>query len=330
MAIKSVSSLYFYTYTYIIYSSLFLYDIAFSTTYYVDPFKSSSGAGKTWNQAFTSLEEALITATKLRDVIYLRGPYTYKPSSTNRSACFIANHSLEIYGGFDGTESSESDRPTNNIDDYETILDGNNHCYHVLRYDKTLSLDRITIINGYANGEGIDSFGGGIVTLDSTKKTDLVLTDMKFINNTAINGGALWFESSDSNSVRVSITNCFFQNNHAINGIGYNQYQGGYGGAIYEYFLPNLTIKNTKFVGNSAEFRGGAIYTDYGAILTCDDCEFTSNTAGGYGGALFAEDRNSQTAGTFPVISASIFQSNTAKIYGLLCTVYFLSFCVIL
>ena len=308
----------FYTYTYII--SLFLYHITLSEyKYFVDPFKSSSsGNGRSWSEAFTSLDDALITAVKLNDEIYLKGPYTYSPSSQNRSRCFYAHDSLKIYGGFVGTESSINERPIYNIDDYQVILDGYNYCYHVLTYDRTLLLDRITIINGYANGEGIDSFGGGIITVDPNKQTNLILTDIKFINNTAINGGALWFESNDVNSVDVSITNCFFKNNHAINGIDYNQYQGGYGGAIYHYFLANLTIKNTTFIENNAEFRGGAIYTDYGALLDCEYCQFISNTAGGYGGALFAEDRNSQTIGTFPAISSSVFESNTAKIYGLL------------
>ena len=39
-------------------------------------------------------------------------------------------------------------------------------------------------------------------------------------------------------------------------------------------FLSNVTLFNTEFNGNKADFRGGAIYEDYGAILYINNCMF--------------------------------------------------------
>ena len=81
-------------------------------------------------------------------------------------------------------------------------------------------------------------------------------------------------------------------------------------------FLANVTLWNTEFESNVADFRGGAIYQDYGATLYGNDCAFNGNEANGFGGAIFSEDRNSQTVGTFPRFIDTTFESNDAGIDG--------------
>ena len=70
-------------------------------------------------------------------------------------------------------------------------------------------------------------------------------------------------------------------------------FKGGYGGALYMYYLANVTIFETEFESNYAEFRGGAMYIDYGAKLDCEICDFINNRAKGYGGAVFVQNRES-------------------------------------
>eukprot|EP01084_Bolivina_argentea_P021100 39188_1 len=218
---------------------------------------------------------------------------------------------------------------------YETRLSGNinkktqrdDNCYHVITYNEELTLDRITISDGYANlqtygtsdtsdtSDTLHKYGGAMITIKGSKSTQLYLKNVNFRKNYALAGGALWFMANDQlqGNVNAMISNCIFQNNYAING----QYEGGYGGAIYTYFYANVTVSNTKFVQNKAEYRGGAIYQDYGGIFSCDGCAFIKNEAKhGYGGGIFSEDRNSQTEGTFPVITKSRFFKNKAKLYG--------------
>ena len=89
------------------------------------------------------------------------------------------------------------------------------------------------------------------------------------------------------------------------------EYEGGYGGALYMYYLANVDMFQVTFRYNYAEFRGGAIYIDYGANLDCDECDFEHNRAKGYGGAVFAQNRQSRN-GMF------IFMKNREKLCILL------------
>ena len=71
------------------------------TVYYVNPHNPiKTGGGKSWNQAFTNLDKAIIEATKLIDEIWLVYNYTYIPSTTNRMDCFNVAAGVKIYGGF--------------------------------------------------------------------------------------------------------------------------------------------------------------------------------------------------------------------------------------
>eukprot|EP01083_Nonionella_stella_P152275 487790_1 len=301
-----------------------------SSRYYVDPSTSSGGSGSSWNDALNTLDSALVVATKRTDEIWLKGGFTYTPSYGNppdRAHCFVTNYGLTLYGGFDGTETTTNQRKINTSPsilsgDIGTIDDISDNCYHVIQYTRTLTLDNVIIQHGNANYEGYYAFkdhdntlhryGGAMITTDVLRSTSLHLTNVIIRNNTAINGGALWFAGSPMTPIEVVIKNSIFAHNKAIDG----DFEGGYGGAIYEMFLANITLINTQFTANEAMNRGGAIYQDYGALLYATGCTFEYNKVNGWGGALFGEDRNSQTDGTFPQIISSVFRYNTAGLDG--------------
>eukprot|EP00484_Ammonia_sp_Unknown_P013894 CAMPEP_0197072120 /NCGR_PEP_ID=MMETSP1384-20130603/209934_1 /TAXON_ID=29189 /ORGANISM="Ammonia sp." /LENGTH=1656 /DNA_ID=CAMNT_0042510935 /DNA_START=66 /DNA_END=5037 /DNA_ORIENTATION=- len=301
--------------------------ISQATIYYVNPDGFSSGIGTSWSDAFLSLDEALTAATSSGDEVWLKGSNTYIPDTTSRSECFEAWRGIVIYGGFAGNETSPSQRSNYTVTT-ASILSGDigvvgdllDNCYHVLTYSTQLTLDGVIIEHGYADFDDaveyethtntLHKYGGALMMSLALSQSDLVLNNVIFRNNTAINGGALWFKPSAS--TKAVITNCRFEHNRAMA----SEYEGGYGGAIYEYLLADVSISNTQFVNNYAEIKGGAVYIDYGAIFSCDECVFLYNVADGYGGALFAEDRNSQTSGTYPVITNSRFERNYAAIHG--------------
>ena len=302
-----------------------------STIYHVSPTGLSSNTGFDWTST-TDLQHALDISTSF-DEIWLKGGL-YIPNTTSRDSCFWVNHEIKIYGGF-LDESRISDRQSTNE---QSIISGNindentntDNCYHVLSYAETLTLDRLIVADGYANydeqsdysllshtleerqSNDLHKYGAALITTDSGRSSTLILNEVTFTNNTAINGGALRFSSNHVLKVNAFINHCVFVHNEAILG----QHEGGYGGAIYLFFTANVSIKHTVFNENKAAVRGGAIYQDYGGILDCFNCTFSYNAANGFGGALFSEDRNSQTIGTFPVIKASKFVSNSAGIYG--------------
>jgi len=88
-----------------------------------------------------------------------------------------------------------------------------------------------------------------------------------FINNTAQNGGAIYFDKTGN------VENCNFTNNKATG-------DDSYGGAVY--FNHEGTVSNCNFTNNSASY-GGAVY--FGTDGTVTNCNFTKNSAG-HGGAV--------------------------------------------
>lgn len=246
-------------------------DLPFSL-FFVDPTSSSTKAdGLSWNSPFTKLKDALDKAGTINDQIWIKGGVTITPDkNTERDHCFEFVAGVRIFGGFKGDETDISERPTSEEEqeEYETIISGEigksnditDNCYHVITYTRILSLDRITISGGYADYQdynpenkvnaSLNRYGGALITKDESYITKLNITDCTIENNYALNGGALWFGSSDSggNDVQVLITRTKFYNNHAID----SPYEGGYGGAIYTFFLARVIVADSQFINNTA------------------------------------------------------------------------------
>jgi len=295
---------------------------------------NSDETGLSWENAFTSLNDALSVISSNNDEIWIaRGRYF--PNSSIRGSCFEIDltYTVSIYGSFYGNETNINQR----IITYDTltVLDGDineryneyDNCYHILSLksskspknnnnnDNEFIFDGITFENGIAdsNGDGFDSNQfGGVLYNEASNNDDIILTfkNCLFSYNRANEGGAIW--STGSNTV-INIINCEFSHNIATNGM----FKGGYGGAIFATLNQKIVINSTLFYNNTAVHRGGSIYGDYGSTIICDQCQFISNSAtNGHGGAIFMEDRNSQSDGTYAIIENSIFESNIANYYG--------------
>ncbi len=219
----------------------YLFTTTYSIVYYVNPHNPNiQGNGTSWNEAFTSLQMAIITINILKQInseIWLLGNYRYVSETTNRHMCFHIKTPMSIYGGFIGTENSPNDRPSDS-ESYETIIlgdigtpnDKSDNCYHVLTYDDYLFLDRVTISDGNANYKHdyatqddnvIDKYGAAIINFSSKLPKQLYLNDVIIRNNTAINGGALWANNATINIINVAIM---------------GEYEGGYGRLSDIYF----------------------------------------------------------------------------------------------
>ena len=160
-----------------------------------------------------------------------------------------------------------------------------------------------------------------------------------FINNTAQNGGAIYFDKTGN------VENCNFTNNKATG-------DDSYGGAVY--FNHDGTVSNCNFSANTATYGdGGAVYfnsngsvtncnfTDNeafqgGAVYFCDEgtvtnCNFTNNQASVNGGAVYFQNTGNVTncnftnnsagyGGAIRMTSGSIencnFVNNTASEWG--------------
>lgn len=139
-------------------------------------------------------------------------------------------------------------------------------------------------------------FTGGAVKCEGYK---LTVEGCEFNSNSAYqstqHGGAIYLDGSAGKD--SSISSSIFYNNTAREG-----------GAVYVK-QPSVSIKDTKFNNNHAEYvKGGAIFwaSDNGAI---EACEFNGNIADECGGAVYISSSNNVS------ISKSSFSENIANHY---------------
>ena len=254
-----------------------------AATWYVDAAAAGSGDGSSWENAFTSVAEALITASSGDEIWAAAGTYRpeYDPSwngapADARTKTFALRSGVALYGGFAGTETSRDERnPAANA----TILTGDlgtegetsDNSYHVVYasgVDASAVLDGFTITGGYADGTTSPHSCGGGMYCNSAQPS---LTGCTFSRNRAYIGGGIcnWTGSSPV------LTACTFSANTAR-----------FGGGMYS-LQANASLTSCTFSGNSASDSGGAIYNDAICSVIVKSCTFSGNNAVRSGGGFF-------------------------------------------
>ncbi|CAA7069612.1 right-handed parallel beta-helix repeat-containing protein [Lentimonas sp. CC11] len=273
---------------------------------YVDASASGLGNGTTWDDAFTSLQDALALATD-HQIWVAASTYTPDLGSAqtlgDRTATFQLLSGVAIYGGFSGTETSLDQRnSTNNVTTLSGDLDGDDdnggdnseNSYYVLvgsGTDATAVLDGFTITAGNAGG----GRSGGGLNNDAGSPT---LSNCVFSKNSAANAGGAIF---NKNSSAPTLTNCVFTENSAQ-----------FGGAILNN-ASSPTLTNCSLTANSATSNGGAINNQTSSSPTLTNCVFTENSAE-FGGAIL-NNASSPTL-TNCSISANAATSNGGAIFN--------------
>jgi parallel beta-helix repeat protein len=220
---------------------------------YVDDDAAPSGDGKSWETAFTYLQDALATALSGDEIHVAQG--VYKPDQGagitpgNREATFQLIRGVTLKGGYAG--AGTKDPNTRNIGIYKCVLSGDlngddrlnfinmaENSYHVVSLSSETTLDGFTVTGGNANGTYPSCNGGGIRL----------------------------FWSHD-----VKIYNCIIRGNTT----------SGFGGGIY-LGDSNATLINCVFSGNQAGNSGGGMFgeiSDGSTYATLTNCTFVSNSA---------------------------------------------------
>ncbi|MEE4363857.1 MAG: hypothetical protein V2J08_07975, partial [Desulfotignum sp.] len=245
---------------------LSVFFICFSTltanakTWYVDAAAGPGGSGDSWTEAFQDIQTAIDHASSLwmqcfapQDKIYVRAG-TY-----NLSATIDLDKVVGIYGGF--PPAGNPGMADRNWQTYATIIDGRNLRQCISARSSYFLIDGFTIRNGDA------TFGAGLYAEKTPVYCSLigymasVVRNCTFINNEALNGGAVYDGGAD-----LKITNCRFLNNHSRSA----------GGAIFSsYGSPQ--ISKCTFTGNTAVTNGGAI-CGYWANQTTDAVSYIFNS----------------------------------------------------
>ncbi|TVR76400.1 MAG: hypothetical protein EA409_13490, partial [Saprospirales bacterium] len=307
-------------------------EVAFFTNgevIFVNQAASGMDNGLSWDDAFVYLQDALEIACSCptgAQIWVAEGNYFPDDGANqtpdDRNASFFLCSGVEIYGGFNGTESSLEDRDwienetilNGDINQSNSLTDNSFTIVHGFGIDSTAILDGFFVNFGFASGGGASpnpNFRGAGLYLNNASPT---IRNAHFINNAAGFGGAVYAINS-----QPTFNNVTFDDNFA----------NVAGGAIYA-LSSNLEIKHCSFVDNFANAAGGAILNEQtpgsiyattflsnaanlgGAIYNASSspdlfrCQFSGNLAGDGGGAVYNFNSSS------PEIKSCLFSGNAA------------------
>ena len=195
----------------------------------VDVDSSGNGPGTTWANAFDNLQDALDFASneenEIDEIWIAEGTYTPTSGACNpeceTEVAFELVPGVDLYGGFDATESVLDDRDfLNNI----TILSGdrlgNDGANFTNRSDnseqviRAVDLGALTIVDGFTIRGGNGGPGGGAY-IEGSNLTTLgpAFRNCKFIDNRATIGGAV-----RADTITLNMRDCTIKQNKA--GVG--------------------------------------------------------------------------------------------------------------
>jgi predicted outer membrane repeat protein len=261
---------------------------------YVKPNSNNNNNGKNWVQAYTSINDALSNSQVGSQIWVAKG--IYLPTNSNdRDIAYEIKKGIKLYGGFEGSETSLSQR---NITQNKTILSGDigmkddstDNSYNIIRCN---GCDSTNLIDGFYFKNGNADNQEPLVDTYSNKKC----------------GSAIYVNGNLIDNTLPTINNCKFQNNSAFQ----------YGGAIFFHNKKNIevknSIKNCSFIQNNSRSGGGIYIYNISKQISknvIDSCYFESNTAVIGGGIYFyTENKN-----IFYSINNSMFKENSSKLEG--------------
>lgn len=277
---------------------------------FVDKDAVGNNNGRSWQDAFTNLQDALQIAYAGDQVWVAEG--IYYPAGCNpcadsdRETAFAPRNGVELYGGFAGVEDDLGQRdyeanPTILSGDIGAQSDSTDNAFRVVLLEavsaKTI-IDGFTIEEGNADGSFGFSFGGGIY-IDGAggRESSPLIRNCAIRNNYATGGGGIGMEGSGNGAIRAEIRNCRLEGNSCsllASSRGAAVFiNGSVGAAIEPQFI------GCTFSDNYSGDDGGAIALNVTSTeqlspsfsaVRIDSCLFENNrTEGqfGRGGALW-------------------------------------------
>ena len=235
---------------------------------------ASSPQGRTWEDAFPSIQPAIDAATATIEnsetvtacsVWVARG--TYAVYAENKRDSIVLAPGISLFGGFSGTESFVDERSP---DADETILSGlgadeSERVYTIVTGASNSVLDGFTITGGDSDGNNlilISSCGAGVFAYFVD---DMTVRSCKFIENHATAFGAAIYSVGNN----VQIEDCVFDDHMS--------------GAVY-LDGDDSSIRRSLFLHNLA-LDGSALYLA-GGNVEIENAVFSDN----FGDTVFIED----------------------------------------
>ncbi len=262
---------------------------------YVNDDATGINDGTSWENAFTSLQDALAAAVAGDQIWVAEGAYL---PGTDSAGSFIVEKNLFLYGGFAGTEMTLEERgdPADhpsilsgdlNGDDVENDFETNrgDNAWTVMTVTPDVTnetiIDGFTFSNGHSNGSGDDfspsRSGGGLHCLGNPRVQNCLFRQ----NFSAFRGGGAFFNYEGDELLEV--VQCTFNGNNS---------SGRGGGA--NILNSNCRVTNCSFVGNIANQMGGGLrYINESGFqfIEITGCHFENNQSS-FGGGLRLQQSN--------------------------------------
>ncbi|MCP4437437.1 MAG: T9SS type A sorting domain-containing protein [Aureispira sp.] len=267
-------------------------------TIYVDASASGANSGASWANAYTDLQTALGAATSSSEIWIAAG--TYKPHASDRNIAFAIPSGVELYGGFNGTETMLTQRnPTTNVTVLSGDLSGNDNTT-ILETEPTRndnSYHLVTII-GTQTGVVIDGF-----TLTGANANGVQVHTSAANSYSTKRGGAIYVDKTTSGTLTASVRNCVFEKNTAAQAACYAHWNHwGVGSTWMDVDFTNCVFRNNY----SAE---------YGIIILAGGATYGQRTRGEWVNNLFHDNSTGSKGGVLYVsgttANANKFVNNT-------------------
>lgn len=312
-----------------------LYNARPAQVIYVDEDASGANDGSSWTDAFVSLKDATDYATVAGDEIWV-AEGTYTPHASTRTESFRIMPGVSLYGGFNGTETSLSQRDWRS---YETVLSGDlngndnsnvawsegtrsENSYRVVVLDDAGSntlIDGVTISGGHANHSSDNNYNRGAAIRMENAANSIDVRNCIIENNVANLASGVMAEFNSSSAHTANIENCIFRNNVSRYGSSYMvSVLAGTGTATVSNCLMKENQAIDLPVGDGFSGPGGFLDSRAGSTLNAEvvNCTFIGNVNTG------THSANSETStiaarrhgGTFNLTVANcVFDGNTAS-----------------
>jgi hypothetical protein len=277
-----------------------------ATGVYVDHAATGANDGSSWDDAYTSLQDALDVASGSDEIYIAQG--TYYPDEglvASRRASFTITgdqDGLEIYGGFENGDAFADRSPA----DHPVILSGD------IDQDNTSAQNSYHVV--VMDGGNADEIGNDVDAniTNATELNGVTITGGNANSDSEdANGGGLYCDGKGSgNACSPTLTHVVFDGNAADG-------RSGEGGAVYNNGSAGgssrSVIKSSVFVGNTASL-GGAIYDDAdGNDSTCET-EITNSIFRNNSTAAVVGDSDGNGTVNTKIIN-STFQNNSVALY---------------
>lgn len=267
---------------------------------YVDADATGANNGRSWANAYTSLSTALDNASPDEEIWVAEGTYVpgvpaVSPDPNKRM--FLLWQDVQLYGGFNGTETERSQR---NPVIHETILSGDVNGDDVINDFATNRSDNlVNVVFGNNTISTACVLDGFVISGGQADGNPGILTDVR--------GGGLFSFGP------LQLNRCLFEQNYsAVHG----------GGAYYrDAEADGAKVTNCRFTRNRAVENGGGLFSAFltGQGMEVDSCVFTENIAGDSGGGFIVVRSHCTLANsTFSKNSATFGSGGGATLSNLL------------